>query len=139
MKWIIKEVRNDALVSVHKSYRDACDNIKPSQYIDVEFSDTEEFVKWMNKEFLDPHNHGKLCNIGRADSEYYWFDYLRPLGCDIAWCVANGVEQGWYRKSDDYVQYIDGGDYFITFNTIDDYYDTVMSKEGLLYELECRV
>ena len=143
MKWWVKNSEVAGLDCWFDTYEDAVVHLRggcgEGYYLDIEFRDMKEFVEWMNNEFLDPHNHGKLCKIGRMDSEHYWFDYLRPLGCDIAWCVANGVEQGWYRKSDDYVQYIEGDGYFVTFSTIDDYYDEVMSKEDLLYELECRV
>lgn len=99
---------------------------------------TEEFVQWMNSEFLDPHEHGHYCKIHEMTDDNYWTTYLRPLGSDIAWGVANGVNKGCFSKTDLYVQYVGDDNFFVTFDNKQQFFDEVWPLDALVEDMSCR-
>jgi hypothetical protein len=99
---------------------------------------TEEFVRWMNSEFLDPHEHGHYCKIHEMTDDNYWTTYLRPLGCDIAWGVANGVNRGCFSKTEQYVQYIGDDNSFVTFDDKQQFFDEICPLDVILEDMSYR-
>ena len=142
MKWFVKCDVEGIHTEIHTTYQSALESIRAkcgdSYYLDVEFKDTEEFVKWMNKDFLNPYDHGHYCKIHKMNDEKYWQNYLRPLGADIAWGIATGVEFGMFYKTSTWVQYIEDDCKFISFETKEEFFSNIMSLEDILEELKCR-
>ena len=99
---------------------------------------TEEFVQWMNDEYLDPYQHGRFSKIHEMTDDNYWTTYLRPLGCDIAWGVANGVNRGCFSKTEQYVQYIEDGDFFVTFDDKQQFFEEICLLESLIEDMYYR-
>lgn len=104
----------------------------------IENMSTEEFVQWMNQVFLNPHDHGRYCKIHKMGNDRYWQEYLRPLGLDIAWGVATGVEIGEFRKTDTWVQYIEDDCKFITFDSKEQFFNEIWPLDDIIYEMSCR-
>lgn len=104
----------------------------------LDYMTTEQFIEWMNYEFLDPHEHGHYCKIHEVMDDSYWTDYLRPLGYDIAWGVANGVNKGCFSKSERYVQYISEDNSFVTFDNKEQFFDEVWPLDLIVEEMSCR-
>lgn len=104
----------------------------------IEDMSTEEFVQWMNEEFLDPHEHGHYCKIHEMTDDNYWTVYLRKLGYDIAWGVANGVNKGCFSKTERYVQYIGEENCFVTFDDKEQFFSEVWPLDALVEDMSCR-
>lgn len=95
---------------------------------------TEEFVKWMNEEFLDPYEHGRFSRIHKMNDDKYWAEYLRPLGCEIASGVENGVISGSFSSNEQYVQYIDDNSRFISFDSKEQFFNEVYPLDAIIEE-----
>lgn len=99
---------------------------------------TEEFVEWMNSEFLNRGDHGDYCKIYELYDDNYWSDYVRPMGADIAVGVAKGFKYGRFDYSEQYVLYIDFDDNFITFDTKEQFFDEVWPLDDIVAEMSYR-
>lgn len=97
---------------------------------------TDEFVEWMNFEFLDPHSHGHLSLIFRMNDDYYWTSYLKGIGSYIALSIANGIEQGRFRKTDTFVQYRIDDNTMVSFNDKEDFFERVWPLSEIVKEIE---
>lgn len=96
---------------------------------------TNQFIEWMNNDYLDNQTHGKFCKIHEMIDDSYWNEYLKPLGCDIAWGVANGCQRNLFNKTDNYVQY-DGIDcFFFTFEDKEDYLTNITNIDTIIDEI----
>ena len=104
----------------------------------IENMSTEEFVQWMNQVFLNPYDHGRYCKIHKMNDEEYWQNYLRPLGADIAWGIATGVEFGVFYKTSTWVQYIEDDCKFISFETKEEFFNEIWPLDDIIYEMSCR-
>jgi hypothetical protein len=93
----------------------------------------EQFVKWMNEEFLNPLDD-RLGKIHEMTDDNYWTTYLKKLGMDIAWGVFNGCHRNSFNKTDRYVQYISEEVFFVTFNTKEDFFTDVWDMNSLIEE-----
>lgn len=93
---------------------------------------TSQFIEWMNKSFLDVYEHGFFCDIHKMDDNSYWTEYLKPLGCNIAWGVANGCEKYFFNKEDTYVQYNEVEGYFMTFDNKDDFFTKIVDIDYII-------
>lgn len=96
---------------------------------------TDEFVEWMNFEFLDPHSHGYLSRIFRMNDDYYWTSYLKGIGSNIALSIANGIEQGCFRKTDTFVQYRIDDNTMVSFNDKEDFFERVWPLSEIVEEI----
>ena len=142
MKWFVKCDVVGVHTEIHTTYQSALESIRAKcgdgYYLDVEFENTEEFVKWMNFEFLNTYDHGHCCKIYRTDNDAYWSKYLRLLGAEMMYALENGINSGSYSSYDNYAQYIDADSKIISFDDMDEYFSNIMSLEDILDELKCR-
>lgn len=142
MKWYVKCGFDHDLTSIHTTAKEAIETLRSKcrkgYYLDVKFEDTEEFVNWMNRHFLDPHDHGKCCKIYRTDSDSYWTSYLKSLGADIMYALVEGIESGTFDHYHTYVQYLEGDSRFISFDTMDEFFANVYPLKDILEELTYR-
>lgn len=142
MKWYVKCKTEDVLPTIHKTHQEAIEMLRSKvgedYYLDVEFENTEEFIKWMNKEFFNPYDHGYYCKIHRIDDDAYWSKYLRPLGAKIAYALVKGTNDYCFDTYNIYAQYIDADEYFLSFDDMEDYFTNVLPLADILRELQCR-
>lgn len=97
---------------------------------------TENFIHWMNSEFLDPHKHGRFNKIHTMEDNSYWSYYLCSLGFNLALAISNGVKKGCFNTSEQYVQYIEDDNFFLSFDTKEQFFSEVYSLESILQEIE---
>ena len=142
MTWFVKCDVVKMPTEYHHSYQSALESIRAKcgdgYYLDVEFENTEEFVKWMNEDFLNPYDHGHYCKIHRVDNDAYWSKYLRPLGAEIMYALEKGINDGSYCSYDNYAQYIDADCRFVSFDDKEEYFASIMPLKDILEELKCR-